>query len=224
MALTSSPGRPRPRRVRALAAGAAALAAVGLATVVVTEANAEGTCSVQYQNQSDWGTGATVNLTITNNGPAITSWTVGFSFAGNQKVTNGWNGDYSQSGSDVTVKSQGYNGSLATGAATSSGFNLSYSGANVSPTTFTLNGTVCGGGTTPPTTTTTPPTTTTGTPPADGHVANPFVGAAAYLNPDYVKEIQAQATADGSAAEAAVAKYQTGIWMDKKAAIAGDSS
>ena len=33
-----------------------------------------------------------------------------------------------------------------------------------------------------------------------GHVADPFTGAKPYLNPDYVKEVQAQATADGSSA------------------------
>src|ERR1051325_4199024 len=55
-------------------------------------------------------------------------------------------------------------------------------------------------------------------------VPDPFSGAKPYLNPDYVAEVQAQAAADGSSAEAAVANYQTGIWMDKIAAIAGDST
>src|SRR5438552_2800961 len=54
--------------------------------------------------------------------------------------------------------------------------------------------------------------------------ADPFTGAKPYLNPDYVAAVQAQATADGSSAEAAVANSQTGIWMDHIAAIAGDSS
>ena len=55
-------------------------------------------------------------------------------------------------------------------------------------------------------------------------VTDPFSGAKPYLNPDYVAEVQAQAAADGSSAEASVANYQTGIWMDKIAAIAGDST
>ena len=57
-----------------------------------------------------------------------------------------------------------------------------------------------------------------------GHVADPFAGSKPYLNPDYVKEVQAQATADGSSAEAAVAKYQTAIWLDTISAIAGGGS
>ena len=62
---------------------------------------------------------------------------------------------------------------------------------------------------------------------AAAHVANPYVGSTPYLNPDYVSEVNAQATADGGttgAAEAKVAGYQTAIWMDHIGAIAGDST
>ncbi|HEX3790679.1 MAG TPA: glycoside hydrolase family 6 protein [Pseudonocardiaceae bacterium] len=222
---------------RALIAASAALLASGLAAVAVSQAHAAGACTVQYQVQNDWGAGATVNINLTNNGSALTTWSLGFSFAGNQQVSSGWNGTYSQAGAAVTVASLSYNGALATGASTSTGFNLTYSGTNAAPTAFTLNGTTCnGGGTTPPPTTTTttttttpPPTTTTTTtttgasPPPGTHVANPFVGASAYLNPDYTKEVQAQASADGSTVESDVAKYPTGIWMDQIAAIAGTS-
>jgi cellulose 1,4-beta-cellobiosidase len=65
--------------------------------------------------------------------------------------------------------------------------------------------------------------------PADAapqHVANPFVGATQYLSPDYTAEVSAQASADGGAlgtAESKVATYPTAVWMDKIAAITGDS-
>ena len=58
------------------------------------------------------------------------------------------------------------------------------------------------------------------------HVANPFVGATQYLSPDYTAEVTAQANADGGTlgtAEAKVATYPTAVWMDKIAAITGDS-
>ena len=55
-------------------------------------------------------------------------------------------------------------------------------------------------------------------------MADPFTGAKPYLNPDYVSEVKAQATADGSAAEAAVANNQTAIWLDTIAAIAGGTT
>ncbi|HEY5399046.1 MAG TPA: glycoside hydrolase family 6 protein, partial [Trebonia sp.] len=57
------------------------------------------------------------------------------------------------------------------------------------------------------------------------HVADPFTGAKPYLNPDYVKEVQAQVSADGgNAAEAAVANSQTAIWLDTIASIAGGTT
>ncbi len=58
-----------------------------------------------------------------------------------------------------------------------------------------------------------------------GHVADPFAGATTYKNPEYVAEVNSQAAADGnSAAERAVGNFQTGIWMDRIAAITGDST
>ena len=59
---------------------------------------------------------------------------------------------------------------------------------------------------------------------AAAHASNPFVGSSPYLNPDYVSEVKAQASADGSSAEAKVGAYQTAIWMDHIGAIAGDST
>ena len=215
---STNPRGPALRRRSALAV-AAALSVGTLALIGATDAHAAGSCSVQYEVSSSWSTGATVAINVTNNGPATTSWTLGFAFPGNQQVTNGWNGTYAQSGQNVTVTSETYNGTLSTGASASTGFNLSYSGSNPVPTSFTLNGTTCDGGQNPPPTS--PPPTSP--PPGNGsHVANPFVGATGYLNPDYVNEVTAQASQDGSAAEAAVANNQTAIWMDHIGAIAGD--
>ncbi|MBY8885436.1 glycoside hydrolase family 6 protein [Streptomyces sp. PTM05] len=62
---------------------------------------------------------------------------------------------------------------------------------------------------------------------AVAHVADPYVGATPYLNPDYVAEVKAQAAADGGslgAQESQVADYQTAIWMDHIGAITGDST
>ncbi|MGE5290489.1 MAG: glycoside hydrolase family 6 protein [Micromonosporaceae bacterium] len=58
-----------------------------------------------------------------------------------------------------------------------------------------------------------------------GHVADPYSGASTYKNPDFVSEVNTQAAADGNnAAERAVGNYQTAIWMDRIAAITGDST
>jgi cellulose 1,4-beta-cellobiosidase len=235
--------------------GILAVVALALGSVptvaLVNHASAAGACSVTYAVTNQWSTGFTVQgITIVNLGSPITSWTLTFDFPGNQTVqSNPWNGTVTQTANHVTITNAPYNGSVATNGTASPGpgFNGAYTGTNPSPTSFTLNGTVCnGGGPTPtpttsgtptptptvsgtptptPTGTATPPPTPTPTPTNTGpHPPNPYPGANLYLNPDYQAEVSAQATADGSAAEAKVGTWQTAIWMDRKAAIAGDAT
>jgi len=105
-------------------------------------------CSVSYSVSSQWNTGFTAAITVTNLGSPLSFWTLGYSYAGNQQLTQGWSGAWSQSGSSVTVASASWNGSLATNGSTQIGANFSYSGTNTSPTAFTLNGVACTGQTT----------------------------------------------------------------------------
>lgn len=99
--------------------------------------------TVTYAIQNDWGNGATVNVTIKNNGTsAINGWQLAWAFPGNQKITNLWNGSYTQNGANVTVTNLSYNNVIPAGGGTVNfGFNISYSGSNTKPTSFTLNGT-----------------------------------------------------------------------------------
>jgi cellulose 1,4-beta-cellobiosidase len=281
------------------------------AAVVSPPANAATGCSVAYTVPSQWNTGFTANIVITNLGSPLTNWNLGYSYSGNQTLQSGWNGTWTQSGANVTVTNASWNGSVATNGTVTIGANFNYSGTNTSPTTFTLNGLTCTGGVTgttgsivaSPTTlsvaqghtgtvgislsaapsanvtvstartsgntglsvsggsslTFTPSNfataqnvtfatdasstgsatftvsaagypsititvTETSNSGGGGHVADPFAGSKPFLNQDYVKEVQAQATADGSSAEAAVAKYQTAIWLDTISAIAGGGS
>ncbi|MEV0530632.1 glycoside hydrolase family 44 protein [Kitasatospora sp. NPDC050463] len=100
-------------------------------------------CTVAYQVGNDWGTGFTASVKITNLAAPVTGWHLGFTFAGNQKVTQGWSGTWAQTGAAVTVEGAGWNASLPTGGSTTIGFNGAYSGANPSPGGFTLNGNTC---------------------------------------------------------------------------------
>ncbi len=100
---------------------------------------------VSYAIQNDWGSGATIGVTLKNNSTApLSNWTLGWNFPGNQKITNLWNGAYTQSGSAVTVKNSNYNGDIQAGGTTSFGFNITCSGSNAKPTGFTLNGAAAG--------------------------------------------------------------------------------
>ncbi|WP_037603324.1 cellulose binding domain-containing protein [Streptacidiphilus rugosus] len=111
---------------------------------VTTPAATGGGCKVGY-SVNDWGSGFTATLVLTNTGSTpVDGWTLFFGWPGNQKLTNGWNATWTQSGSTVTATSLSYNGTLAPGASTTVGFNASYSGSNQAPGGFTLNGAACG--------------------------------------------------------------------------------
>jgi hypothetical protein len=104
-----------------------------------------GACTVDYvispQNSSAFGAA----ITIVNGPTAITSWTLAWSFANGQTVASLWNGIETQSGANVTVKNESYNGSIAAGGTlTGIGFNGTWNGTtNAIPTAFSLNGTAC---------------------------------------------------------------------------------
>lgn len=103
-----------------------------------------GACTVSYRVSNSWGTGFTADVTITNRAAAaLNGWTLGFSFAGNQQVTNLWNGAYTQTGPAVSVRDAGFNAGIPAGGSTAFGFQASFSGSNANPAAFTLNGTTC---------------------------------------------------------------------------------
>ncbi len=58
-------------------------------------------------------------------------------------MSSGWNANWSQDGRNVKATVLDTGGSIAAGSTTSIGFVASYSGPNVLPTVFTLNGTIC---------------------------------------------------------------------------------
>lgn len=148
-----------PRLSRVLAALLAALS-VGVLVLVGSQsaASAAPACVVTYQ-PNQWAGGFTANVGVTNNGAAITAWTVTWTYTGSQQVTSGWNADVRQTGRQVTAKNVAHNGSLATGASTQFGFQATFQGTNDAPVDFALNGVACNDQ--PPITTTTTTTTTT---------------------------------------------------------------
>ncbi len=138
---------------------------------IVSAAN---TCSVNYSIVNDWGSGATVNVIITNGSASvINGWTLTWTFSGNQIISSLWNGTFTQSGAAVSVTNLSYNGTIAaSGGTVNFGFNLNYSGSNSAPTAFALNGTACGGGPTN-TPSSTPTRTNTATGPTSTFTRTP---------------------------------------------------
>ncbi|MFI5937683.1 glycoside hydrolase family 48 protein [Actinoplanes sp. NPDC051494] len=140
-----------PRKTRR-AAGAALLGTVMVLVAAPPPAQAAAACSVVYKVQSQWSGGFTGDIAITNTGDPLTSWNLQYDFPdAGQKVTQGWSGNYTQSGAHVTVTNVAWNGSLPTGGSVSTGFNGTFTSANPLPTAFTLNGTACNGAVAAPT-------------------------------------------------------------------------
>jgi hypothetical protein len=143
------------RRLAAVVALFAVVAAVA-ALNIVSAAAAVGGCAVRYTVGSQWAGGFTASIAITNLGDPVTSWNLTWAFTAGQQLTQGWNATYAQSGTQVSARSLSYNGSLATGASTTVGFNGSWTATNPSPTGFALNGVACNGIPTPSATSVSP--------------------------------------------------------------------
>jgi hypothetical protein len=111
-----------------------------------TGSPANSTCAVRFVDANDWGNGYVATIDITNNGPSpIDGWTLTFRWPTSwQSMNGGWNANWAQTGTTVTVTSQAGNGKLAAGGGSINvGFVAGYSGPNVLPAAFTLNGTLC---------------------------------------------------------------------------------
>ncbi|WP_406718513.1 glycoside hydrolase family 6 protein [Streptomyces althioticus] len=170
-------------------------------------------CTVDYDVQNQWDTGFTASVTVTNHGAAKSSWAVNWTYAGNQKVTSGWNARITQSGASVTAANESYNATLASGGSATFGFQGSYTGTNAVPSTFTLDGVTCNvddGGTDP-----TDPTDPEDPPTQGDRVDNPYDGAKVYVNPEWSANAAAEPGGD------AIADEPTGVWLDRIAAIDG---
>ena len=76
---------------------------------------------------------------------AVNGWSLKWTFAGNQAVTNAWNATITQSGSGVTATNMSYNAGIPAGGNVSFGFQATYSGTNANPSVFTLKGSACTG-------------------------------------------------------------------------------
>jgi hypothetical protein len=136
--------RSRKRATALFAVGA--LVAAGLAVAPATPAYAQTACTVNYQKTWDNGSGFGANVQINNVGTtAINGWTLTWTWAGNQQVTHGWGGVWSQTGQNVTVRNETWNATIPAGGSVTPGFNGSYSGQNTNPSVFFLNGVQCTG-------------------------------------------------------------------------------
>ncbi|WDZ83612.1 cellulase family glycosylhydrolase [Micromonospora cathayae] len=98
-----------------------------------TPTGGPGACTATYHVIGQWPGGFQGEVRITAGGAAIRGWTVTWTFANGQAVTNAWNATVSSSGAAVTARNVSYNGNLGAGAGTTFGFLGSGQGGNAAP-------------------------------------------------------------------------------------------
>ncbi|WP_255306547.1 cellulase family glycosylhydrolase [Streptomyces sp. Wb2n-11] len=131
---------------RLLALLATCTMVLGLSVLVSPPAVAATGCKVDYTITSQWSGGFQAGVKVTNLGDPVSGWTLKWTWAdGGQKVNQGWNSTWSQSGSAVSVTNADWNRTLATGGSADLGFTGTFTGANPKPAAFTLNGVTCTG-------------------------------------------------------------------------------
>jgi len=102
-------------------------------TPPTTPPPAGGGCAAAYSIAGQWTGGFQGDVRVTAGNTAVRSWAVTLAFPNGQTVTQVWNATVTTSGSTVTARNVGYNGSLAAGASTTFGFLGSWAGTNGVP-------------------------------------------------------------------------------------------
>lgn len=109
----------------------------------VSFAREEPTCRVDRTVKA-WGTGTTVDLTVTNTGSTpVSGWTLKFPLALGQTVVSDWNTDLTQGSNTVTATDATHNATIAPGASITLGYLADHTGDSSPPPRFTLNGDAC---------------------------------------------------------------------------------
>jgi mannan endo-1,4-beta-mannosidase len=90
-------------------------------------------CTATYAVTGQWTGGFQAEVKVTAGSQAVTGWTVTWTYANGQAVTQAWNATVTSSGSAVTARNVSYNGSLGAGASTTFGFLGSWNGTNAVP-------------------------------------------------------------------------------------------
>jgi mannan endo-1,4-beta-mannosidase len=90
-------------------------------------------CTATYTIVNQWQGGFQADVKVTTGAQAITGWTVAWTFANGQTVTQSWNAALTPSGPSILARNVSYNGSLGAGASTTFGFLGSWNGTNAVP-------------------------------------------------------------------------------------------
>ncbi len=90
-------------------------------------------CTAAYRIAGQWQGGFQGEVRVTAGSTAVNGWTVTWTFADGQSLTQAWNATTTSTGATVTARNVGYNGSLGAGAGTTFGFLGNWNGTNSVP-------------------------------------------------------------------------------------------
>jgi mannan endo-1,4-beta-mannosidase len=103
------------------------------ATPTSTTPAPAGACTARYTPIGQWPGGFQADVQVTAGRAPINGWTVTWTFADGQRVTQAWNATVTSAGAAITARNASYNGKLAAGAGTTFGFTGSWTGTNSAP-------------------------------------------------------------------------------------------
>ncbi|MFJ9770648.1 cellulose binding domain-containing protein [Kitasatospora sp. NPDC101157] len=100
-------------------------------------------CRVVY-NKDEWSGVMVGNVTVVNNGLGqVNGWNLGFTFPGDNTVTNTWNASVTQSGRSVNAQNVSYDATVPQGGSVQWGFRATWSSSDADPSAFRFNGASC---------------------------------------------------------------------------------
>jgi Glycosyl hydrolase family 12/Cellulose binding domain len=120
--------------------GGAGLATNSFSVNVNGSSPTPASCSGTYSVTNSWAGGYQGQVTVTDTGSSPKNgWKLAWTFPGNQQITNSWSGVFTQSGQQVTVVNEPYNGTIPAGGSLTVGFTANVSGTNTAPASISCS-------------------------------------------------------------------------------------
>ncbi|MEV0170720.1 endo-1,4-beta-xylanase [Streptomyces sp. NPDC050803] len=91
-------------------------------------------CTATYSVANQWNTGFTGQVRIACDGASLSSWKVNWTYGAGQQISQAWNANCTQTGAAVSCTNASYNGTVPDGGSVTFGFNATWSGSNPVPT------------------------------------------------------------------------------------------
>ncbi|WP_418154096.1 endo-1,4-beta-xylanase [Actinoalloteichus caeruleus] len=103
-------------------------------------------CRVGYRVTNSWSTGFSGEVVVTNvSGRPVSGWILEWDFPSGQRIDHGWNAVFSQEGTAVRARDEGWNATIGVGGSVTVGFTARHAGSNEAPVSFRLNSAGCDG-------------------------------------------------------------------------------